>query len=206
MGKNSLEKLVIGTKNPHKAEEITKVLEDLGIPLLLLPESEDIPTPDESGISLYANALRKAKAYFEVTGIPTIADDTGLYVKALQGKPGIHSARYAGENATDKENRQKLLKEMEGIEEREATFKSVICFFYAKDQWFFFKGEIIGEILTEERGEGGFGYDPIFYVPHLEKTFAELTLEEKNLWSHRALALRKFKKFLESGFPKKRNR
>ncbi len=204
MGKSNLEKLVIGTRNPHKAEEITKVLEDLEIPLLLLPDSEDIPVPDESGISLFANALRKARAYYEVTGIPTIADDTGLYVKALPGEPGIRSARYAGENATDEENRKKLLERMKGIEDREATFQTVVCFFYAKDQWFFFKGNVIGEILTEEKGTGGFGYDPIFYLPQLEKTFAELTLEEKIIWSHRSNALRKFKKFLEKGFPKKR--
>ena len=140
------------------------------------------------------NSLIKARTVHKITGLPTVADDTGLEVNSLNGAPGVKSARYAGENATYKDNLNKLLKDLEGVPhgERQAQFRTVISFVTdSQEHWV--EGIVKGTILNESRGESGFGYDPIFYIPELKKTFAELSMEEKNKISHRGLALEKFR-------------
>jgi XTP/dITP diphosphohydrolase len=146
------------------------------------------------GKTLLENSLIKARTVHEITGFPTVADDTGLEVNCLNGAPGIRSARYAGEKATSKDNLNKLLKDLKGVpfRKRLAQFRTVISFVTdLKEHWV--EGIVKGIILEESRGDSGFGYDPIFYIPELNKTFAELSMERKNKISHRGLALEKFR-------------
>ncbi len=191
-------KILIATGNKHKREEIQQILNGLDVELISidqLPESIEV---EETGETFTENARLKAEAYFELTGLPALADDSGLEVPALNNEPGVRSARYAGENADYLKNNQLLLERMKGFapSERKARFRCVVCFKTAEGEWFF-EGITEGEILQEFRGSGGFGYDPLFYVSALKKTYAELTPEEKNRISHRGLALKKFKNFLK---------
>ncbi|MHB2150533.1 RdgB/HAM1 family non-canonical purine NTP pyrophosphatase [Calditrichota bacterium LG25] len=191
-------KILIGTGNKHKREEIQQILNGLDVELISidqLPESIEV---EETGETFTENARLKAEAYFELTGLPVLADDSGLEVPALNNEPGVRSARYAGENADYLKNNLLLLERMKDLPpaERKARFRCVMCFKTSEGDWFF-EGITEGEILREFRGSGGFGYDPLFYVPALQKTYAELTPEEKNRISHRGLALKKFKKFLK---------
>ncbi len=190
--------IVLATHNRGKMEEMSAILGHLPVELLALdafPEIGDIP---ETGNTLKENAFIKAETVHRLTGLPALADDTGLEVDALNGAPGIYSARYAGADATFEDNYQKMLKELHGIpvEKRTARFRTVIAFVNGGEkEWV--EGVAEGRIIEEKRGIGGFGYDPIFYYPPLRKTFAELDSVEKNSISHRGKALRNFCGILE---------
>ena len=190
--------IVLATQNRGKMEEMAAILGHLPVELLTLdafPEIGDIP---ETGNTLKENAFIKAETVHRLTGLPALADDTGLEVDALNGAPGIYSARYAGADATFDDNCQKMLKELHGIpvEKRTARFRTVIAFVNGGEkEWV--EGVAEGRIIEEKRGIGGFGYDPIFYYPPLRKTFAELDSVEKNSISHRGKALRNFCGILE---------
>ena len=179
-------------------KEMSAILGHLSVELLTLdafPEIGDIP---ETGDTLKENAFIKAKTVHQLTGLSALADDTGLEVDALNGAPGIYSARYAGPDATFDDNCQKMLKEMSDIpeEKRTARFRTVIAFVSeGEKEWV--EGVVEGQILEDKRGVGGFGYDPIFYYSPLNKSFAELDSEEKNSISHRGKALRNFSDILE---------
>ncbi|MEE9572609.1 MAG: XTP/dITP diphosphatase [Candidatus Neomarinimicrobiota bacterium] len=187
-------KIVFATNNINKLHEIQSILKELPYQFIGLNEFPNIQEIEETGKTLLENSLIKARIVHKITGLPTVADDTGLEVNSLNGAPGIRSARYAGRNATYEDNLNKLLKNLEDvpIEQRQAQFKTVISFVTdSKELWV--EGIVKGIILNESRGEGGFGYDPIFYIPELNKTFAELSMKEKNKISHRGLALEKFR-------------
>lgn len=189
-----MKKIVIATSNPHKLLEVKEILKDLPYQFVGLNEFPDIPEIEETGTTLLENSLIKARTVHKITGFPIVADDTGLEVNSLNGAPGIRSARYAGEKATSKDNLNKLLKDLDGVpyEKRQAQFRTVISFVTdLKEHWV--EGIVKGIILNEPRGENGFGYDPIFYIPELNMTFAELSMERKNKISHRGLALEKFR-------------
>lgn len=190
--------IVLATHNRGKMEEMSAILGHLPVELLTLdvfPEIGDIP---ETGNTLKENAFIKAETVHRLTGLPALADDTGLEVDALNGAPGIYSARYAGADATFDDNCQKMLKELHDIpiEKRTARFRTVIAFANGGEkEWV--EGVAEGRIIEDKRGIGGFGYDPIFYYPPLRKTFAELDSVEKNSISHRGKALRNFSDILE---------
>ena len=190
--------IVLATHNRGKMEEMSAILGHLPVELLALdafPEIGDIP---ETGNTLKENAFIKAETVHRLTGLPALADDTGLEVDAHNGAPGIYSARYAGSDATFDDNCQKMLKELHGIpiEKRTARFRTVIAFVNGGEkEWV--EGVAEGRIIEDKRGIGGFGYDPIFYYPPLRKTFAELDSVEKNSISHRGKALRNFCGILE---------
>jgi XTP/dITP diphosphohydrolase len=189
-------KLVFVTNNLNKLEEIRAAV-DSKIKIIGLKEigiDEEIP---ETASTLEGNAIQKAKYIFDKVKIPCFADDTGLEVKVLNHRPGVLSARYAGEDCNPENNMKKLLSEMSGLTNREAIFRTVIAFIY-KDQVYCFEGKVNGDITTEKRGNMGFGYDPIFLPNESKKTFAQLTLDEKNKISHRSKALQKFTDFLHS--------
>ncbi len=191
-----MNKVVIGTFNKDKFREIRDILKDIDLDILPLFDFTD-KGAEETGETLEENAYIKAKYAYEVTGIPSVSDDTGLEVFALNGKPGVYSARYAGENATYEDNVRKLLKEMEGLEDRRSVFKTVVCFYDGKRSHYF-TGETKGIILTELRGSSGFGYDPVFYVESVGKTYAQMGDKLKNKISHRYKAFVKFKEFLKT--------
>ncbi|MBS1516194.1 MAG: RdgB/HAM1 family non-canonical purine NTP pyrophosphatase [Bacteroidetes bacterium] len=192
-----LEKLVIASNNGHKIEEISSILSGSEMKIFSLKDFPEFPDPEETGNTLEENSLIKAKAVSEKFNMPAIADDTGLFVNALNGEPGVYSARYSGENATYESNCQKLLDELKDKPDRSAEFRSVICLYINEPEKYFFEGIVKGSIINEKRGEKGFGYDPLFLPLHSEKTFAELTGEEKNKISHRSLALQKLKQFFD---------
>jgi XTP/dITP diphosphohydrolase len=193
-------RLIIATHNPHKREELLRILHEATQSRVEILTLGDINPPigeiEETGLTLEDNALIKALAVHEKVLIPTIADDTGLEVDALDGAPGVFSARYSGENATYESNVTKLLAEMQGKPDRRAKFSTVIAFIDENDNQHFFRGEVEGEIAIVPRGTNGFGYDPIFVPENGEKTFAEMTSEEKNGISHRSRALKKFVEYL----------
>lgn len=186
--------LLFGTNNLNKLKEIQEIVGDSYNILSLSDLGIDLDV-EETENSLHGNAELKARAYFEASGMPTFADDTGLAVEALDGRPGVFSARYAGEHATYAENVEKLLHEMDGKSNRAARFSTVIAF-YDGDSTRFFEGEIKGKITLEPRGHAGFGYDPVFQPDEAEETFAEMPPEYKNEISHRGRAIRKFAHFL----------
>ena len=192
-----IKEIVIATHNPDKKKEMVVALCDLGVNILTLDNFPEIGEIEETGSTLLENSLIKARTVFAKTGIPTIADDTGLEVDALNGAPGIYSARYAGTNVTYEDNVRKLLTEMSSIDikSRTARFKTVISFSYNnKELWT--EGVIEGSITENPIGEKGFGYDPVFRVIETGKTFAEMTKKEKNKISHRGVALKKMSKLL----------
>jgi XTP/dITP diphosphohydrolase len=171
------------------------MLEDLGIEILSLIDYKDIPDVEEDGISFLENALKKAKAVSEYTGEIVLADDSGLEVEYLNGEPGVRSSRYSGEGATDKSNMKKLLQSLEGvpIERRGAAFKCVLVLYFPDGEYMSFEGRLEGMIHDKPRGDGGFGYDPVFFLPDLRRTVAQIPAEIKNRISHRAQAVFKFK-------------
>lgn len=180
---------VLATANPHKAQEMTAVLETLGVDVLARPAH--VGDVDETEDTLEANALLKARALARETGLVAIADDTGLFVEALGGRPGVWSARYAGEGATYQENVDKLLAEMSAQTNRRAAFRTVIAVASPEGVEVTVVGELAGEITREPRGTNGFGYDPVFAPDDTPgRTLAELDASEKNSLSHRARALR----------------
>ncbi|MBW7957621.1 MAG: XTP/dITP diphosphatase [Deltaproteobacteria bacterium] len=191
-------KLVIATRNRGKAAEIAGLLEGTGVEVVTLNEYPSLVLPPETGDSFRENALIKARFVAEATGLPALSDDSGLEVDALSGAPGVFSARYAGEGATDADNYVKLLAALEGVPEgkRTARFRCAAAFVEPGKGEEVFEGEFEGEISTEPRGSGGFGYDPVFVVPGRGLTVAELPPGEKDRISHRAKALRAFRDFL----------
>lgn len=190
-------KLVIATKNTGKARELGELLKGLAIEVLSLADFPAVTLPPEDGKSFRENALKKARTVFEATGLPTIADDSGLEVDALDNAPGVYSARYAGESATDEDNCRKLLKELEGVapEERTARFVCALAYKDGRGEEVF-DGELRGRIAARPRGRNGFGYDPVFEIEGVKRTSAELSGDEKNAISHRAEALKRFKTWL----------
>ncbi len=182
--------ILIATNNAHKAEELAAILGRIeGVNIITLRDiPERLPEPVEDGATLEENAYIKAREIHTATGLAVVADDTGLEVAALGGAPGVRSARYAGEDATYADNCRKLLEALEGSADRSARFRTVICYVDAQ-RTLFAEGEADGTILPQMRGEGGFGYDPLFVPAGQERTFAEMSPEEKNRISHRARAL-----------------
>ena len=189
------EKIILASRNTNKIEELHAILSSIGVKLrssLDFPELSDV---DETSDSLEGNAYLKALYTYNMTGFPSLADDTGLEVEALDGRPGVRSARYAGQKATYKENVLKLLTEMEPQENRKAQFRTALA--YISDEGtFIFQGVCEGVILRELRGDKGFGYDPIFKPHGKQHTFAELNSTEKNEISHRGKAVEQFVRFL----------
>ena len=190
-------KIVLATNNHDKEIELKHFLRGLGLDICSLSEYPDIGEIDETGATLLENSLLKANTVHDLTGLPVIADDTGLEVDALDGAPGVYSARFSGVNATYEDNVNKLLSVMEDIPDdmRSARFRTVISF-VDETQELWTEGFIEGRITENARGNMGFGYDPVFYVSRLKKTFAELSTAEKNKISHRGLALQKLRKIL----------
>ncbi len=193
------QKLLLATKNNDKVIEIQALLADLGIEILSALDIDGSPDVVEDQETLEGNALKKAKVLFNKTGIPTIADDTGLFVDFLDGAPGVYSSRYAGENVTYDDNVNKLLEALKNVplENRQARFTTVLAYIDS-NQIETVNGTCEGMISLDRKGTTGFGYDPIFYVPSIGKTFSEMSLGEKNQISHRGLALEKFKSFLKN--------
>ena len=190
-------KLLIATHNPGKKVEIESLLKGLSVEIFTQDDFPDMPVVDEDRNTLEGNARKKAKSAFEWTGLPSLADDTGLEVNALGGRPGVYSARYAGKDGNAKANRELLKSELEGITQRNARFRTVLCFIDGEGERYF-EGVCEGEILERERGEGGFGYDPLFLPAGETLTFAEMDRETKNKISHRGRALRAFLEFIRA--------
>lgn len=189
-------KIVLASNNNHKLREISEILEPLGFTVISQLQAGISLEVDEIGTTFEENAALKARAIYQIYKTAVIADDSGLEVDYLNKAPGVYSSRYAGENATDKEKCEKLLRELEGIpmEKRTARFVSVICYIDKDGKEHIVRGECEGYIGFEPRGENGFGYDPIFMYG--DKSFAEISAEEKNSVSHRANAMRKFVKLI----------
>jgi XTP/dITP diphosphohydrolase len=197
--------IVLATRNEGKVKEFRKILEKADIDLRSLNDFGPIPEAVEDGETFDENAYKKAHFTAKVLGLPAISDDSGLVVEALNGEPGVYSARYAGEKAIDQDNIDKLLREMEGVKNRKAAFECVISIAVPSGPALTYEGRCEGEITTEPKGDDGFGYDPVFFSPELGKTFAESGLDEKNEISHRGRALKevaaeldKIKKWLDA--------
>ena len=192
------ETIVVASRNPHKAEEIRALLAGLSITVKDLRDFPDCPEVIEDGETLEENALKKARSAFRCTGLPVIADDTGLEVYYLLGAPGIYSARYAGENASYEDNNRKLLKEMTQVpaRRRQGRFRCVIALADKSGEQMF-EGKVEGSILLSERGDNGFGYDPVFRPDGFTESYAELSAEQKNAISHRGRAMQALISFLK---------
>lgn len=192
-----MDTIVLASRNKDKIEELRSTLAPLGIELKSTYDFPELEEVIEDRETLEGNALKKARYVFEETGLPALSDDTGLEVDALDGRPGVYSARYAGESATYQDNVDKLLDELAGVgvKDRGAQFRTVVAF-VTSDKTYTFEGICRGEILTEECGDGGFGYDPVFRPIDYEQTFAELDADIKNEISHRGKAIQKFVDFL----------
>ncbi len=192
-----MKEIVIASKNKHKIIEISNILIPLGYKVLSLFDFDYFPEIIEDGDSFKENALIKAKTLALHLNKTVIADDSGLEVFSLNNDPGIHSARYAGENKDYMDNNELLLKNLEYIEDRKARFVTSMCVYYIDKDPIFVEDYLYGEISREYIGNNGFGYDPIFYVTSLNKNLAELSLEEKNKISHRSLCLKQLIKYLK---------
>lgn len=196
-------KIVLATRNKNKVEEIREILkmylgDEIFSQIELLSSADfQIPEIEEDGETYEENALKKAREVYKFTKLPSLADDSGIEVEILGGRPGVFSARYAGEGATDEENNKKLLKELENfpIEKRKAKFKCVIAYVDSVEERIFY-GETSGKVIFEPLGDGGFGYDPLFLPDGFDLTYAQLPGEVKNRISHRSKALQKFAEFL----------
>ncbi|GIW55988.1 MAG: non-canonical purine NTP pyrophosphatase [Nitrospiraceae bacterium] len=193
-----VKELVLATRNKDKGRELAALLGDLGIVIRTLVEFPDAPEVIEDGETCEANAVKKAVAIARYTGLPAVADDTGLEVEALGGRPGVYAARYAGEDATYEDNWRKLLRELEGVprEKRRARFVTVAALAEPNGSVRTVTGSLEGFIAEKPAGTEGFGYDPVFCVPELGKTLAELSPEEKNRISHRGRAFAKVREIL----------
>ncbi|MEJ2199806.1 MAG: XTP/dITP diphosphatase [Desulfuromonadaceae bacterium] len=190
--------LLVATRNAGKLKEIQCLLNELGIGVRGLADFPDLPEVVEDGATFADNATKKAQTIARLTGLPTLADDSGLEVEALGGQPGVYSARYAGAGASDADNNRKLLAALAGIavRQRQAAFCCVMALSLGGEPPQLFHGRVAGLILERQRGDGGFGYDPLFLVKEYGKTMAELPLEVKNRISHRGQALRQVVEFL----------
>lgn len=191
--------LVLASRNKHKIEELRSALKPLGIALKSTYDFPDLEEVVEDRETLQGNALKKARYVSQQTGLPSLSDDTGLEVDALEGRPGVYSARYAGENASYQDNVNKLLEELSGVESdhRDARFRTVIALVSGEETQTF-EGICRGKILDEQRGDGGFGYDPVFQPEQYKETFAELDIETKNKISHRGKAMAEFLQWIKS--------
>ena len=192
--------VVLASHNKKKIVEMRAILGELEIEVLSQADVGVDLEPEETGTTFEENARIKAEAVMHATGLPAIADDSGLVVEALGGAPGVYSARYGGEGLDDPGRWQLLLTNMEGKTDRACKFVSVICCAFPDGTEVMARGECPGELAHGPKGEGGFGYDPVFNLPDQGKTMAELSPEEKNRISHRGNALRNFKKELEKRF------
>ncbi len=193
--------LVVATRNAGKLKEIRRLMAEVGIDVMGLESFPDLPPIAEDGETFAANAQTKALTLARFCGRPALADDSGLEVEALDGLPGVHSARYAGDAASDADNNRKLLTALADIPapKRHGAFRCAMAYCLPDGSCTLFDGKVSGLILEAPRGEGGFGYDPLFLVPEYAKTFAELPLDIKNRISHRGQALRQVIDFLAKG-------
>ena len=192
--------LVLATRNRHKGAELAAILAGLPVCIRTMDEFPDVPDVVEDGETCEANAVKKARAVAEATGLLAVADDTGLEVDALGGRPGVYAARYAGPQATYEDNCRKLLKELAGVprDRRTARFVTVAAVAEPSEKVQVTTGRLDGLITEAQAGEQGFGYDPVFYVPDLGKTLAELSSEQKNRISHRAKAFAQVRELLQN--------
>lgn len=191
--------LVFASNNINKLEQVKLLLDNDKV---VMPKDIGIEDFDvvEDGLTLKANAFKKASELYKITKRKVFSDDTGLFVKALDNRPGIYAHRYAGEDATDKDNRDKLLEELADKDCRDAYFLTVICFIDEDGKDYYFEGRLDGTIANKELGNGGFGYDKLFYVKKYDKSLAQMDINFKNQISHRGLAMKEFKKFLEERY------
>ena len=191
--------LVFASNNINKLEQVKLLLDNDKV---LMPKDVGVEGFDviEDGLTLKENAFKKANELYKLTKKRVFSDDTGLFVKAIDNRPGIYAHRYAGENATDKDNRDKLLEELSDKNNRDAYFLTVICFIDEDGKDYYFEGRLDGAISETELGDGGFGYDKIFYVEEYKKSLGQMDINFKNQISHRGLAMKKFKKFLEENY------
>ncbi|MBT2754542.1 XTP/dITP diphosphatase [Mesobacillus foraminis] len=196
-----MNEVIIATKNKGKAKEFERIFGSKGMQVKTLLDFPDIPDVEETGSTFGENAIIKADAIAKLMGKMVIADDSGLEVDALEGRPGVYSARYAGAEKNDSANTEKVLQELAGVPERDRTarFRCVLAVAAPGEKTVVYSGSCEGRILTEPRGTNGFGYDPVFFVEGKGKTMAELPPEEKNKISHRADALKKLEKSLDLG-------
>jgi XTP/dITP diphosphohydrolase len=195
-----ISEVVLATRNRHKVEELAALLGDLGIRIRTLADFPHAPEVEEDGATCEANAIKKACEIARATGLTAVADDTGLEVDALAGRPGVYAARYAGEHATYEDNCRKLVQELEGVphERRTARFITVAAIAVPGEPVQVTQGVLNGYITEKASGSKGFGYDPVFYVPELKATLAEISAEQKNRISHRAKAFLQAKEFLRA--------
>lgn len=191
--------IIIATHNKGKAKEFKSLFKEYGYAVKTLHDYPEIGEVPETGETFEENAFQKASAISKELGTIVLADDSGLEVQALQGQPGIYSARYAGEHGNDQKNNEKLLKELEDVkdEDRTANFHCSLALVGPGREPLFVEGNIEGRILFEPQGENGFGYDPLFYIPSLKKSMADLSNEEKNKISHRAKAIENLRDHLD---------
>ena len=196
-----MRELVVATRNRGKLKEIQALLAGVVENVRCAADFPDLADTIEDGATFQDNALKKAREAMLHTGLPALADDSGLTVDVLDGRPGVYSARFAGEGAGDAANNRRLLEELAAVPpgQRQAAFVCQLAFVTPQGEEQLFDGRIGGQILTAPRGEGGFGYDPLFLVDGFDRTMAELSLQEKNSISHRGQALRQFRTFLEQG-------
>ena len=185
-------KIFLATGNKKKIDEMSKILDGLKFEILSIKDGIEIPEVVEDGDTFEENSRKKALEIAKFTNMITISDDSGLCVEALDGAPGVHSARYAGEDSSDVENNKKLIENLQGVKNRKAKFVTVITLGKPNGESYSFRGEIEGIVIDEARGKDGFGYDPHFYLSEYDKTFAEMP-EIKNQISHRARALKALK-------------
>lgn len=193
-----ISEVVLATRNRHKVEELAALLGDLGIRIRTLADFPHAPEVEEDGATCEANAIKKACEIARATGLTAVADDTGLEVDALDGRPGVYAARYAGEHATYEDNCRKLVQALEGVphERRTARFITVAAIAVPGEPVQVTQGVLSGYITEKASGSKGFGYDPVFYVPELKATLAEISAEQKNRISHRAKAFLQAKELL----------
>lgn len=191
-------KLVLASKNEKKLVEMRNILTQLGVEVISETEAGVDVMVEETGSTFEDNAALKAVAVMKASGLPAVADDSGLAVDAMNGGPGVYSARYGGEELDDVGRYRLLLENMRGLMDRRCKFVSAICCAFPNGDLITARGECAGTLAYAPKGEGGFGYDPIFFIPSLKKTFSQLTQEEKNEISHRGNALREFKLKLEN--------
>lgn len=195
-----MKEILFASRNEGKIQEARALLRDCGIKLYSIDDFPGAPEVDENGTTFYENALKKAETLSKYAGLPAIADDSGLEVNHLEGRPGVHSSRYAGENATDADNISLLLKELEGVpsEKRGAAFRCVLVLYKIDGSHRCFEGSFEGTIALKASGTGGFGYDPVFLPADDGRTLAELAPEEKNRISHRGRAFEKLKQYINN--------
>jgi XTP/dITP diphosphohydrolase len=192
--------IVLATRNLDKGRELGELLGGLGLRIRTLDDFPSAPEVEEDGTTCETNAIKKAREIARATGVPAVADDTGLEVDALEGRPGVYAARYAGEHATYEENCRKLLLELGGVPrpKRTARFLTVAAIAFPSGEIHVTQGSLEGLITEQPVGDRGFGYDPVFLVPEFDKTLAQMTAEEKNRMSHRAKAFAQMRVWLEA--------